>query len=122
MTTNEIAFNLNGKVVASLRNGVLRRNIRGSKHILRLPPAIAFDRCIIEEARREGCREIEVTDTESDRVYTLDFADFEKHAFPIDRGFGAQLGCELRWWNVRKAGEPAVRQLTFALAGVGYGG
>ena len=54
-----------GRTVAEVSGGVLRKMVRGSRHMLRYPvPAWAFD-CCVWQAREAGATRIEVLDTES---------------------------------------------------------
>jgi hypothetical protein len=46
-----------------------------------------------------GCEWLVVEDVESGVTYRARFLLFEEKQFPINRGFGHQVGMELRFWN-----------------------
>lgn len=74
------------------------------EHILRHPPAIALQVCVVEELQRRGCRQIEARMPDGD-VLTVPFALFTLKAEVLDRGFGAQLALPLRYWTSRRKTE-----------------
>ena len=86
---------------------ILRRDIRGSKHLLRQPPALAFDAWTFQRLRAhfDG---IEVQDTEEGVVYRIGAHDFDRFAERLDRGHGLQDYVRLEHWERRqKDGQPA---------------
>jgi len=90
-----------GRVVASLdSDGTLRRVVR-SNHILRSPPAIAFDASVIATAESLGCRHI-VCDVSGDS-YAVTMRAFRHAAVPLNRGHGEQLAMPLHAWTVTSA-------------------
>lgn len=86
-----------GRVIA----GTLRKSISASRHLLKKPPAIAFDVSVLEDAARLGAVRVEVRDTESGTVYRAELADFWQYALRLNRGFGKQLALPLNRWRVR---------------------
>lgn len=113
-----------GQQTASIVGDLLRKTIVGSRHILRQPPAIAFDVAHIEAARLAGVQRIAVHDAESGATYRASFEDFCSKAIRLDRGAGPQLALPLRYWQAdgvqvqtisSPAAErpPAARQLAF---------
>ena len=84
--------------------------IVGSKHMLRRPPAIAFDRCTLSDARRAGALAVAVTDGETGRTYRATIADIEAHGFRVQRGFGDQIALALARFEVD--GRPAAPGFT----------
>lgn len=79
--------------------------IVGSKHLLRRPPAIAFDRCTLADARRAGALAVAVTDRETGRTYRATLDTIETDGFAVRRGFGDQVALALRGFEVD--GQPA---------------
>ncbi|MBP6963848.1 MAG: hypothetical protein KBC96_05515 [Armatimonadetes bacterium] len=67
-------------------------------HLMRTPPGIAIQEDIVEQLRGLGCRQIEVL-VEDGRVFAVAFEDFLRHAFRLDRGFGAQECLPLKYWH-----------------------
>jgi hypothetical protein len=82
----------------------IRKKVKGSEHQLRRPPAWAWAVEAIERARQAGCLWLEVEDTEANATWRASLACLDEHGFPLDRGFGAQVGLELGWWTPVKAG------------------
>jgi hypothetical protein len=88
-----------GYAVAEITGGVLRKKVL-PHHILRSPPAIAFDDAVLTEAGNVGFNFIEVVETTSGTVYTASREMFEAHKVPILRGYGKQSALPLEWWSV----------------------
>lgn len=80
---------------------VLRKSAKGSKHMLRKPPAWGVQKEIIDH-HRDQLKSIEITDTETNQVYTVEFANFCYKSFEQDRGFGTQYFLVLRHWTLGK--------------------
>jgi hypothetical protein len=97
-------FSSQGRVVAVLQGHVLRKRVIGSMHMLRQPPAWAIDSQILEQAQRDGAREVEITDTETGRIYRTAIDTFNAHGFRFNRGFGDQVGLALYRWHVEALG------------------
>ena len=88
------------RVVGKVKNGVFYRNIQGSRHLLRMPPAIALAVECVEQAIRYGATAIEVTDKETGRVYHSTIENFQQYSFKLQRGgFEPQLALTLERWN-----------------------
>jgi len=105
-------FNADGKPVASLNGHTLTKRVRSSRHMLRRPPALAFDAAILEQARQDGASVVEILDVETGRIYRAAIDAFELHGFRLNRGFGEQVGLALCYWRVEAAG---VKQLALEL-------
>jgi len=105
-------YNSQGQVVASLKGHTLTKRVRGSRHMLRRPPALAFDAAILEQARQDGASVVEILDVETGRIYRAAIDAFELHGFKFNRGFGEQVGLALCYWRVEAAG---VKQLALEL-------
>lgn len=99
-----------GRIVGELAGDVLRKSAK-REHMLRTPPAWAWDTSILDAAESAGARWTEI---ECDGlIYRATLADFKRYGFPINRGYGAQRGLALEYWHVRRKGEaPAAVQLT----------
>ena len=74
---------VNGKPVARIENRSYIKTVSGSRHFLRVPPAIAFD-----------------ADT-WDAYRSLTADQFDSKRFEIDRGFGRQYAVVLDAWDIR---------------------
>jgi len=91
-----------GKIVIREIDGkgtVILEKLIKSKHMLRQPPAICFDRPIIELAQSYSVETIQVKNTENGSIYTIPFEQFLDKSFRVNRGFGEQLGCCLSEWD-----------------------
>lgn len=93
-----------GGVIAEIRNRTLYRRFRGTKHLLRKPPALCIEAEPYRKARELFDR-LEWRDLETGRTYTCDAKHFDRYAFEIQRGeYPVQLALPLRYWTVE---EPA---------------
>lgn len=99
-----------GKVVGIVRGGTFYKRVAGSRHFLRKPPAIALDLQSIADAARAGATWVEITDTESGKIYRARLDTIRKHGRVFNRGFGMQIYLCLHEWG--KDSEAA--QLSFA--------
>jgi hypothetical protein len=91
-----------GRVYGVIENRTLRKHIRGSKHILRKPPAIAID-ATLYDGYRPFFDAIEVVDTETGAIYRLAATRFDYWRFELQRGYGYQYAVSLSRgrWNAR---------------------
>lgn len=103
-----VYFSTSGKPVAILCGRTLQKRVRASLHQLRKPPAWCIDAAILEAARRDGARDVEVLDVETRRIYRAAVETFDRFGFRFDRGFGEQIGLALNHWHVEPEG---VKQL-----------
>jgi hypothetical protein len=95
-----------GRVVATVDGDCLKKQLDGSKHLLRKPPGIAFDADILEAAERAGAVRVEVRDRETGITYRSTLADFWTHGVKLDRGFGLQVCLPFGFWLARRPGAP----------------
>lgn len=93
------------KPIGYVRGGCFRKTIQGSKHLLRVPPAVAFDLSTLDDAERAGAKTVEVTDSESGHVYSAPLALLREKGFKVARGFGSQWALTLIHWAVN--GQPS---------------
>ena len=100
-----------GRPVAAVCGGVLRKRVHSSRHFLRTPPAIAFDAAILSKAAALGADRVEVEDLDTGAVYSALLASLQRHGFTLDRGAGRQIALALPAWNRRGPGEAVQMQL-----------
>lgn len=86
----------------TVQNDVLYRTARSSKHLLRKPPAWAFERHILEKARRMGATQVLVEDADTKTVYTAPLSAFDLYGITIQRGYGEQVALPLLRWQVHR--------------------
>lgn len=109
----------NGKAIGAVRDGVFTKGVQASRHFLRKPPAICLDLVSLADAQKAGARRVEITDTETGRVYRADIATIRRWGKTLDRGHGQQVALALGKWQ---CDDPTVthRQLDlFGMSGVG---
>ena len=86
--------------VGNVANGVFTKTVRGSKHFLRKPPAIAFSARTLCEARQHGAHTIVVTDSETGNRYTAPLKDVIENGRSIERGgFEQQIYWPMENWK-----------------------
>tara|TARA_R100001377_G_scaffold65994_1_gene41276 strand:+ start:7728 stop:8150 length:423 start_codon:yes stop_codon:yes gene_type:complete len=90
----------NGKVVGVVMKDTLHKRVNSSKHFLRKPPAIAFDKDCIEKAKKLGAIKIMVHDLDTKKRFMANYKEFERHAIKLNRGFGEQLALPISMWNI----------------------
>ena len=95
---------LNGRVIGHVRDGVFEKTLARSRHFLRRPPAIAFDRATLRDARRAGATRVCIHERELGDVYEATIDEIERYGFPVWRGFGDQIALHLSRWTVN--GQP----------------
>lgn len=86
----------------------LVRRAQASKHLLRRPPAWAFEERILREAERLGASVVQVTDTETGCVYTAPLQAFWTRGFALDRGFALQRALPLCFWRREDPRQPTL--------------
>jgi hypothetical protein len=85
------------------------KKVRGSKHFLRKPPAIAFDISSLEEAKACGATTVRAIDDETGKVYQVPISTIFSKGFIFDRGHGSQIGLVFRYWQ--QGNDPLATQL-----------
>ena len=94
-----------GKVIGELKDKVLEKNVRRSKHFLQVPPAICFDVSIFRDLEGVDVEKYRVTELERNEEFTISVDDFADNAFPVTRGNGPQWGCSLENWELKEKDE-----------------
>jgi hypothetical protein len=91
------------QIVAEVRGDTLYKEVRGSKHMLRKPPAWALDYKIFERAEAAGIQWVVVNDLEGDK-YIASIATFRSLGMRLNRGYGDQIALPLgRWEKVARS-------------------
>ena len=83
------------RAVGFVSGQFFRKTITGSKHILRTPRAIAFDRSTLDDAEKAGATCVSVTDSETGRTYIAAITTIREHGFTVTRGYGNQVALTL---------------------------
>lgn len=111
MSNSRIPIRANQKIVGYVERETFYKNLVASKHFLRVPRAIAFDVSTLDDAERAGARFVEITDTESGRVFRQSIATIRARGFRVARGFGEQIALALDEWT--RDSEAIATQLNF---------
>jgi len=96
----------NGQVVAAVEGAELVKRVDGSKHFLRQPAGIAFDRDILDAAEAAGAQRVVVLDRETNVTYLAALGAFWQHGVRIDRGYGPQVALPFAYWQRQTPGAP----------------
>jgi hypothetical protein len=97
------------KVIGKVQAGVFYKTIR-SKHMLKVPPAIANDISALQDAARAGANKVCITNKDSGITYTASMARILNEGKRFNRGFGDQVYLMLDEWQ--KSGANVARQYT----------
>ncbi len=96
------------RVIGMVAGDTFHKSILGSKHMLRRPHAIAFDRCTLRDAAAAGASFAAILDRETGATYTISFETIHTHSFPVFRGHGDQVAVPLDHWVINGATPVAV--------------
>ncbi|MFN8469337.1 MAG: hypothetical protein U0X20_27520 [Caldilineaceae bacterium] len=88
------------KPIGYVSGQFFRKTITGTRHMLRTPRAIAFDRSTLDDAEKAGATHVSVTDCETGKVYCAPIADVRRYGFPVPRGHGNQIGLALDRYSI----------------------
>lgn len=106
-------------VVGAVADGVFRKTVRGSRHMLRSPRAWALDLESLRDAEGAGAVTVRIDDTESGISYSAPCSRIHLLGFRLNRGHGQQVALLLRYWQQLAPAVGAAQQLAlFAPAGV----
>lgn len=93
--------NQKGQVTGSLREGIFRKRVQGSKHQLRKPPAYGMDEHIFKKLPKGT--EIRILDIETGLVYKASIDLWSEKGFTQNRGHGLQRFLILEEFETYKA-------------------
>ena len=88
----------NGRTVFVVDARVLKKDISGSRHLLKQPPAIAVD-ADEYDSRRWAFDSLEIFDKETSVTYSISVESFDRYRKELDRGFGRQYYVVLGRWR-----------------------
>ena len=89
-----------GKVVGEVRENIFYKKIKGSRHLLRKPHAIASDINSLLQAKLTGATRMEVVDVETGYIYRATIEEILEKGIEFNRGFGDQIAYPLEMWNI----------------------
>jgi hypothetical protein len=105
----------NGKVLGRFQENKFIKEVCGSKHRLRYPPAWAIDAEAFDREVKPNAAEIIVIDKETGTKYHAQVDTFDRLKGELDRGWGRQYFLTLNHWEVENNGD---RQLMFDWGGM----
>lgn len=88
------------RVVGFVSGDTFYKTIKGSRHLLKQPPAIAFDLSSLDDAESMGAERVEVKDSESGRIYRASIVLIRSSGFAVNRRFGSQWALSLPYWSI----------------------
>ncbi len=96
------------RVIGVVAGATFHKTITGSKHMLRRPRAIAFERSTLRDAAAAGATCAAILDRETGTTYAISFETIHRHSFPVLRGHGDQVAVTLEHWSMNGATPVAV--------------
>tara|TARA_Y100000310_G_scaffold87215_1_gene84048 strand:- start:57 stop:947 length:891 start_codon:yes stop_codon:yes gene_type:complete len=94
-----LVYTASGRKMGVVSRGTFTKFIKGSEHLLRKPPAIAYDSLPFDTAIKNSCKNLVVVDVETGEEYRTTVAEFISSKFSINRGFGEQYALSLSMWE-----------------------
>ena len=104
-----------GRIVGWRKGDAICKNVIASKHMLLKPRGWAWDKSIILEAEKDGCKRTIIYDKENDLVYSAPLKYFFLYGVEINRGFGTQICLPIHYWTTTSTGNPPAQQLALAI-------
>lgn len=90
------------RMVGVVRGSYFVKNVHGSKHFMRIPPAIAFDLSSIKNAEDNGAIVAMIVDKETGREYFSYIKYIYEKGFKFNRGYGEQIALAMEYWTSRE--------------------
>jgi hypothetical protein len=95
---------VDGKIVGTIESKTFTKQVTGSRHQLRRPPAWAIDAQAYDEEIKPYANEIVILDKESGIRYHTPVETFDQLKRQLNRGFGKQYFLTLNHWQVEGNG------------------
>ena len=94
-------FTDHGKFAGTVfRDGSFFKAIPGSRHMLRVPPSIAYDVTVLQRAEALGGTRLVVVDRETGVRYEAPMPLTWSRGFRVNRGYGEQRALVLHHWRI----------------------
>lgn len=97
----DITVHLHGKVIGFISGNTFRKNIREDEHLLKEPPAIAYDDSVIRGLKAHGVTQLMVH-SDKQRDFFASLETLEAKGIKINRGFGEQTALPIDHWHIQK--------------------
>ena len=92
------------------------KHVKASRHMLRKPPAWAWDKSIIEAALALNIVNVIVYDKESRITYKTSIHNLVKKGFEFERSYGRQTGLALCYWQAEPLSDCGPQQLPLPIS------
>ena len=93
--------NQDGKLTGVLRDGVVIREVRTSRHLYRKLDAWTINAEAWARFKELGAHTIRIIDTEAGMVYDMSAKEFDTAKLPINHGWDEQWAVPRRYWRVQ---------------------
>lgn len=90
----------NNKRIGTLKDGVFRKRVKKSVHLMKIMDAWAIQYETLEDLDASGCEEVRILETEENRVYSVPFAKLMKEGRVEDFGDGMQVFLPRSQWTI----------------------
>jgi hypothetical protein len=95
-----VSVNGRAKMVGTIRpGGILQKTVK-PEHMLQQPRAWALDVGTLDEGERLGLRTIQLDNDRASLHYTAPLSLYRSHGFPVNRGFGPQIGLLVVYFSI----------------------
>ena len=74
--TRQHYYNSTQQPIGNLHEGIFRKKVKSSKHLMKIYDAWAIEEEIVQEIRFAGCEEIRLLDTDTGTIYSTTFQNF----------------------------------------------
>lgn len=110
--SNETLIYLPGSArpIGRVNGHVFLKTIQGSEHLLRRPPAIAFDISTIDDAEAAGATQVVVLDSETGISFRTSMEVLRAKSFRLDRRYGQQIALPLTYWETASGAASTARR------------
>jgi len=99
-----IPIHAGGHIVGQVKNGVFSKTVTGSRHFLKVPPAIALSVDSLHQAQAVGAFDVAIYDKETRTTYRASIAHILENGFELNRGFGLQIALPFEGWTKQTKG------------------
>jgi len=97
--------NNGGKVIAELSGTTLKKKVSFKLHHLYSFKGWGIDKEVIDKVK-DSCKDIEIKDKDSGKVFKTTFKDFWEHKFPLPNwGYGNQYALSDKYWIIEIANQ-----------------
>jgi len=90
----------NNRMIGSLKEGVFRKRVKKSKHLMRKLNAWGIQFDALMELNKQGCTEIRILETEENKVYSTPLEVIWKQGKVENFGDGDQAFLPLSQWKI----------------------